>query len=41
MFRSQLQLPAYGVEFRTENDADYRAIGQIEYTLGRLAAEPQ
>ncbi len=31
----------YGVEFLTENDADYRVIGQIEYNLNRLAASQQ
>ncbi len=31
----------YGVEFVTENDADYRAVGQIEYDLGRFAATAQ
>ncbi len=31
----------YGIEFITENDADYSTIGQIEYDLRRLAAELQ
>ncbi len=28
----------YGIEFVTENDADYSTVGQIEYGLTRLAA---
>ncbi len=28
----------YGLEFLTENDADYKAVGQLEFVLGQMGS---